>query len=119
MYGSLVGAARRSRGLTQDQLAALSGVDQPNISAIERGRRAPSTETLHRLLHACGYELTATAGAQRLALPPPDDDAFFAALLERSPYDEAPTVTPATSPTARARSIVAVLDLAEALVRSR
>lgn len=40
---------RQSAGLSQRQLALLSGVPQPNISAYESGRRAPATDTLDRL----------------------------------------------------------------------
>ncbi len=119
MYGALIAEARHARGMTQAELAELSGIEQANISAIERNRRTPSAGTLHRLLHACGFELTAAAGARVLALPPPTDDAFFASLLERSPVDEAPTITPSTPPAVRARAVVAVLDLAETVVRSR
>lgn len=39
-------------GLTQAQLARLSGVPQPNISAIERGSLNPRPETLQRLWQA-------------------------------------------------------------------
>ncbi len=42
--------ARRSRaGLTQAELAARSGVAQPNIAAYEAGRRRPSPATVARL----------------------------------------------------------------------
>nr|WP_243863852.1 XRE family transcriptional regulator [Brooklawnia cerclae] len=46
------GSLRRRRleaGLSQRQLAAQSGVPQPNIAAYETGRRAPSPVTLERL----------------------------------------------------------------------
>jgi predicted nucleotidyltransferase/DNA-binding XRE family transcriptional regulator len=45
-------AARRAAGLTQDELAARSGVRQPNIAAYEAGRRVPSAAMLSRLLAA-------------------------------------------------------------------
>lgn len=40
---------RRSAGLTQKELAALSGVAQPNIAAFEKGTRNPSAQMLARL----------------------------------------------------------------------
>ena len=64
MYGAFIASVRRSRGLTQAQLAEVSGVQQSNISAIEQDRRQPSAATLHRLVHACGFELLASAGEQ-------------------------------------------------------
>jgi predicted nucleotidyltransferase/DNA-binding XRE family transcriptional regulator len=45
-------AARLRAGLTQHQLAELSGVRQPNIAAYELGTRRPSQSMLSRLLHA-------------------------------------------------------------------
>ncbi|WP_167043145.1 XRE family transcriptional regulator [Salinibacterium sp. ZJ454] len=53
MTGRQVGEALRRRrleaGLTQRQLAAQSGVPQPNIADYENGRRNPAAETLERL----------------------------------------------------------------------
>lgn len=69
MVGQLVRQARESRGLTQRKLAEASGVDQPNISAIENDRRQPSAETLVELLAGCGYELVAVCGRQVIRLP--------------------------------------------------
>lgn len=44
---------RRERaGLTQAQLAARSGIAQPNISAYESGRRVPTAATVEQLLAA-------------------------------------------------------------------
>jgi predicted nucleotidyltransferase/DNA-binding XRE family transcriptional regulator len=45
-------AARVRAGLTQQQLAGLSGVRQPNIAAYEGGQRRPSPAMLKRLLAA-------------------------------------------------------------------
>lgn len=43
---------RRRAGLTQKQLADLSGVAQPNVAAYETGRRRPSAKMLARLIAA-------------------------------------------------------------------
>lgn len=43
---------RLRAGLSQRQLAALSGVAQPNIAAYESGRRKPSPRMLERLIAA-------------------------------------------------------------------
>jgi predicted nucleotidyltransferase len=40
---------RHEAALSQRELAALTGVPQPNIAAYESGRRQPSSETLARL----------------------------------------------------------------------
>lgn len=43
---------RRRAGLTQRQLAARTGIAQPNISAYESGRLSPSPSTLARVREA-------------------------------------------------------------------
>lgn len=48
---------RRSRGLSQRELAARSGVDQADISRIERGALSPTTTTLDKLARALGSRL--------------------------------------------------------------
>jgi predicted nucleotidyltransferase len=40
---------RREKSMSQNQLADLAGIPQPNLSAYENGRRVPSQETLQRL----------------------------------------------------------------------
>lgn len=117
-YGSFVEAARRSRGLTQRQVAEISGIEQANISAIENGRRVPSAVTLHRLLHACGYELTATAGDEVIGCRPPSDHPVVDDLFAQG-VEEPQTITPDTPMAERVRVITAVLAAAEAAVRSR
>ena len=51
-------AARAAAGLSQKQLAALSGIDQSDISRIERGVANPSVETLERIAGALGGYLS-------------------------------------------------------------
>ncbi|WP_168200343.1 helix-turn-helix domain-containing protein [Protaetiibacter larvae] len=54
--GGLIGAQRLQAGLTQDQLAAVSGIDSSNIRAYENGRAMPSIHSLVRLATAVGVE---------------------------------------------------------------
>ena len=51
-------AARAAAGISQKQLAELSGIDQSDISKIERGIANPSVATLERIAKALGGELT-------------------------------------------------------------
>lgn len=53
----IVRQARARAGLSQRDLARLSGISQPMISAIERGLQDPRHSTLERLLGACGQEV--------------------------------------------------------------
>lgn len=52
---SLVAAARRDRGLSQTALARAAEMRQPNIAAIEAGRRPVGGSVLERILRAADY----------------------------------------------------------------
>ena len=56
---------RTAAGLTQRQLAELSGVKQPLIAAIERGTRAPSDAARSALEHALQVRPSALLRARR------------------------------------------------------
>lgn len=55
-----VAAARALAGMSQKQLAALTGIDQSDISKIERGVANPSVATLDRIAKALGGHLSIT-----------------------------------------------------------
>lgn len=88
---TLVRAARKSRRLTQEQLAVLSHIDQGSVSRSERGRDADFS-TIDRLLAGAGYRLysaptrrddAATAAAEiREQLRGRDKDRALRALLQ-------------------------------------
>ena len=52
---------RRERHLTQKQLAAASGIDQAEISRIERGQANPTTATLGALTRALAVDVQLVA----------------------------------------------------------
>ena len=52
--GQTLRQARRSRNLTQEQLAALAGLDRTYVSLVERGGRNPSFLNLVKLANALG-----------------------------------------------------------------
>ena len=56
--GSAVASARAMSGLSQKQLAAVTGIDQSDISKIERGMANPSVATLERIAGALGGQLS-------------------------------------------------------------
>ena len=62
--GALIRDARGRAGLTQAELAELSGTSQATLCAYERGGKTPSADTLARVLAAAGMRL-ATAPATR------------------------------------------------------
>ena len=52
-----VSSARAAAGLSQKQLSSLTGIDQSDISKIERGVSNPSVLTLDRIARALGGKL--------------------------------------------------------------
>lgn len=68
-------ALRRAAGLTQTQLAAVSGVPQPEISRYENGRTEPTYPRLRRLVRAMGGDVP--------ILPPAVATAFMSAAESR------------------------------------
>lgn len=54
---SAVASARAMCGMSQKQLAAITGIDQSDISKIERGVANPSVSTLERIAKALGGQL--------------------------------------------------------------
>ena len=51
-------SARAAAGISQKRLAALTGIDQSDISKIERGVANPSVATLDRIAKALGGKLS-------------------------------------------------------------
>ena len=50
--GARIKAIRKSKKMTQEKLAELVGLDIPNLSNIERGKRFLSSATLEKLIKA-------------------------------------------------------------------
>lgn len=49
-------AARKNRGITQDELAVLTQIDSSNIRGYEKGRAMMSVQTLVRIAEALNVE---------------------------------------------------------------
>jgi transcriptional regulator with XRE-family HTH domain len=79
---SLLTYARRRAGLSQRQLSERTGVPQPAIARIERGRVSPTVATLDRLLAGTGQTL---ALAPRLGVGV--DRSLIRAALARTPEE--------------------------------
>lgn len=67
LVGRNIGRIRREKGLTQEQLAEISGFSQQYISGLEQGRRNPTVVTLYELATALGV------GHLDLLSPSPDE----------------------------------------------
>jgi transcriptional regulator with XRE-family HTH domain len=64
LVGRNVRRVRQEKGLTQEQLAEVSGFSQQYISGLEQGRRNPTVVTV--------YELATALGVNYLDLLQPD-----------------------------------------------
>ena len=52
VIGRVIARLRRERGLSQEVLSGLAGLDRTHYSKIERGLRSPTLDTLFKLAHA-------------------------------------------------------------------
>ncbi|MCR5768036.1 MAG: helix-turn-helix domain-containing protein [Lachnospiraceae bacterium] len=57
MIGNIVSAARAKKGLSQKALSEVTGIDQSDLSKIERGVANPSIGTLSRIAEALDTKL--------------------------------------------------------------
>lgn len=63
--GEAIATARRSRGLTQPEVAELAGITQAALSRYENDQRTPEPEVLERLAAALGVTVELLEGAGR------------------------------------------------------
>ena len=50
--GSAIRRLRKSKGMSQEVISGLAGLDRTHYSKIERGLRSPTIETLFRIAYA-------------------------------------------------------------------
>ncbi len=55
MVGSVIADFRRKKGISQEVLSGLADIGRTHLSAIERGERKPTLETLFRI--SCALEV--------------------------------------------------------------
>ena len=55
--GKRIVTARLDKGMSQEKLAAESGIDRSHIGFIEQGRRKPTLSTLYKIAHSLGISL--------------------------------------------------------------
>lgn len=56
-FGALIKTRRRHLGMSQQILASVCGIPQPNLSKIENGRSVANLETCLRLCSTLGIDL--------------------------------------------------------------
>jgi len=56
--GKVIAKFRENKGVTQDVLSGLSDIGRTHLSAIERGERKPTLETLYRISRALTVKMS-------------------------------------------------------------
>ena len=69
LVGRVIAQFRQSKGISQEVLSGLAAIGRTHLSAIERGERKPTLETLYRLSIALDVPMSAIVGAIEEKLP--------------------------------------------------
>ncbi len=59
IVGNVISEFRRKKGLSQEVLSGLADIGRSHLSAIERGERKPTLETLYKISNALGIKMSA------------------------------------------------------------
>lgn len=68
VVGEVIASYRIKRGLTQEVLSGLADIGRTHLSAIERGERKPTLETLYRISLALDIKMSVLVAAIEEAL---------------------------------------------------
>ncbi len=56
--GRVIALFRKQNGMSQEVLSGLADIGRSHLSAIERGERKPTLETLYRICNALGVKMS-------------------------------------------------------------
>lgn len=56
--GNVIAEFRKKKGMSQEVLSGLSDIGRTHLSAIERGQRKPTLETLYKICVALGVKMS-------------------------------------------------------------
>ena len=59
IVGDVIAEFRRKKGISQEVMSGLAGIGRTHLSAIERGERKPTLETLYKLSCALDTKMSA------------------------------------------------------------
>ena len=59
IVGEVIAEFRRKKGISQEVMSGLAGIGRTHLSAIERGERKPTLETLYKLSCALDTKMSA------------------------------------------------------------
>lgn len=63
VVGRVIAAFRNKSGISQEVLSGLADIGRSHLSAIERGERKPTLETLFRVCNAMGVKMSTVVTA--------------------------------------------------------
>lgn len=58
IVGEVIAEFRRKKGISQEVISGLADIGRTHLSAIERGERKPTLETLYRIANALGVKMS-------------------------------------------------------------
>ena len=56
--GEVIAEFRKKKGISQEVISGLADIGRTHLSAIERGERKPTLETLYRIANALGVKMS-------------------------------------------------------------
>ena len=56
--GEVIAEFRKKKGISQEVISRLADIGRTHLSAIERGERKPTLETLYRIANALGVKMS-------------------------------------------------------------
>lgn len=72
VVGSVIADYRKKKGLSQEIVSGLAGIARTHLSAIERGERKPTLETLYRICCALDVSMESVVREIESRLKPND-----------------------------------------------
>lgn len=64
IVGEVIAKCRKEKGISQEVLSGLADIGRTHLSAIERGERKPTLETLYRI--SCALDIKMSAVVKRI-----------------------------------------------------
>lgn len=58
IVGEVIAEKRKEKGISQEVMSGLADIGRTHLSAIERGERKPTLETLYRLANALDIKMS-------------------------------------------------------------
>ena len=70
IVGEVIAGFRKKKGISQEVLSGLADIGRTHLSAIERGERKPTLETLYRIAAALDIRMSDIVIAIENRIPP-------------------------------------------------